>query len=159
MRDDLDQHMVFVCTGNTCRSPMAEVLMRHLCRSVSGWTFSSAGIFTGGGSPANEMAIRAVDEKGLDLTPHRSRALDPAEMQTADWLIAMTAGHRDWMLDQVPHRADRIRTLHSFGSASPGRDVMDPIGGSFDTYRVTRDEIESALTDLILTVIQPTSST
>jgi len=132
--------------------------MRHLCRSISGWTFSSAGIFAGGGSPANELAIRAVEEKGLDLRGHRSQALLPSQIQEADWLIAMTSGHRDWMLNQAPNRVDRIRTLNSFGSAFPDRDVMDPIGGSFDTYRTTRDEIESALTDLILTVIQPTTS-
>jgi protein-tyrosine-phosphatase len=149
--------MIFVCTGNTCRSPMAERLMQHLCRSVEGWTFSSAGLFASDGAPANEMAVRALSEKGISLEGHQSSSLPLERMQEADWLIAMTEGHRQLILPHLADsEADKVRTLHSFGTSHPNRDVMDPIGGHLDTYRATRDEIESALTDLILTVIQPT---
>lgn len=151
------QEILFVCTGNTCRSPMAERLMAHLCRTVEGWTFRSAGLFAAEGAPASEGAISVLDEKGLDLSDHRSRHLSPEMIQAAAWVVPMTGDHRRLVLEQAPERAERVRTLHSFGSADPARDVMDPVGGTLDTYRVTRDEIESALTDLILAVIQPTS--
>ena len=152
-----EREILFVCTGNTCRSPMAERLMKHLCRSVDGWTFSSAGVFAAEDSPASAGAIEALGEKGLDLSDHRARHLTPEMLREAAWVIPMTADHRRLVLEQAPERAQRVRTLHSFGDANPAKDVMDPVGGSLDTYRVTRDEIESALTDLILAVIQPTS--
>jgi len=132
--------------------------MRHLCRSVSGWNFASAGVFAVEGAPASEGAVRVMREKDLDLSGHRSRMLTPERIQEADWLIALTGAHRDLILEADPAAVDKTRTLHSFSAANPDRDVMDPVGGNLDTYRITRDEIESALTDVILTLIQPTSS-
>ena len=136
---------------------MAERLARHLCRSVEGWTFSSAGVFASAGAPASAEAIQALAEKGLDLSDHRSTPLNEDLLNRGDWIIPMTAGHRRLILEQVPDREDRVTTLHGFSRERPDRDVMDPVGGSLDAYRVTRDEIESALTDVILNVIRPSS--
>jgi protein-tyrosine phosphatase len=152
-----EQQILFVCTGNTCRSPMAERLMRHLCRSLSGWTFRSAGVFAAEGAPASEGAIQALKEKGLDLRDHQTRILSPKLMDEATWVIAMTAEHARLAREQVPEGSGKVRTLHSFSHHDPLRDVRDPFGGNLDTYRATRDEIESALTDLILALIQPSS--
>ncbi len=147
--------LLFVCTGNTCRSPMAEFLMANLCKDIPGWTFRSAGVFATPGSPASELAVAALKERQLDLTPHRARALSPNDIRDAALIVTMTRSHRDTVLQMVPEAAGKTRTLHSYGSEKPDADVLDPFGGGIDTYRIVRDEIQSALTDLCLAVIQP----
>jgi len=153
------QTVLFVCTGNTCRSPMAERLMAGLCGAFPRWRFASAGLYAVEGAPATGKAIAVMKEKGLSLEDHRARALSPAMIREASFLIPMTAAHRDGILFMAPEAAEKTRTLHSFGSARPDRDVMDPFGGGADTYRLVRDEIESALADIILTLISPSSPT
>jgi len=151
--------LLFVCTGNTCRSPMAERLMAKLCRPFPQWRFASAGLFAAPGAPASEMAIEVMREIGISLEDHRSRVLSPAMVKEADLLIAMTSAHRDGILAMAPDAAAKTHTLHSFGVANPGLDVMDPFRGVAETYRRVRDEIESALADVIISVISPSSPT
>jgi len=147
--------LLFVCTGNTCRSPMAERLMAHLCRGLEGWTFGSVGVFAAEGAPAAANAVAALHEKGVDLNGHRARQLTPALAASADMLVAMTRAHIPYILEIAPESASKCRTLHSFGTDNPQGDVMDPMGSGIDTYRITRDEISSALTDLILALYGP----
>lgn len=159
MSEPVPKQMLFVCTGNTCRSPMAEHLAAYLCRSVRGWGFASAGMFAREGAPASEGAVAVMKERGLDLREHRARQLDAGLAASVDYLIGLTQEHAELMRSQFPEMAGKIRTLHSFNPADPARDVMDPFGGSLASYRKTRDEIESALSDLILSLISTPSST
>lgn len=152
-------HILFVCTGNTCRSPMAEGFARHLCRSLTGWTFGSAGVCAGKGAAASPHAVEAMRERGIDISGHRSQPLSPPLVTDAFLLVALTGGHADLLRERFPEASDKIRTLHSFSPGKTDRDVLDPFGGSRDSYRKTRDEIESALSDLILTVITPSDQT
>lgn len=133
---------------------MAEVLARHLSRSLPQLQFSSAGLFANPGAPATEQARKAVEERGLDLSGHRARQLTPDLVSEADVLVGLTGSHVQLMQEQFPEAGRKIRSLHSF-TAEPDRDVADPFGGNLDSYRKTRDEIESALSDLLLTVISP----
>lgn len=151
--------LLFVCTGNTCRSPMAERLMAKLCKPFPDWEFRSAGVFASAGAPASGMAVEALREKGISVEDHKARPLSPDMVREAEVVIAMTASHRDLVLQMVPEAASKTHTLHSFGSAKPNADVLDPFGGGLDTYRLVRDEIESALADVILSLIQPSSTT
>ncbi len=150
--------VLFVCTGNTCRSPMAEHLLRHLGRSFDGLRVGSAGLFANPGSPASAQSVEVMKEKGLDLSGHRSRLLDSELISTADLLIPLTQAHRDLILEAAPDAGARTRTLHSFGAAQQSRDVADPYGGSLQSYRRTRDEIESALSDVLLALIGPNTT-
>jgi protein-tyrosine-phosphatase len=154
MSDNRISNLLFVCTGNTCRSPMAEHLAAHLTRKLEGWAFSSAGLFASPGAPASSGAVEVMRERGLDLSGHRARLVDDAMLADIDWVIPMTRGHEQLLLETYSFPPDRVRTLMSFASSGPA-DVADPFGGVTETYRLVRDQIESALSDLILAVIHP----
>ncbi len=159
MSNSSPSQILFVCTGNTCRSPMAEALARHLSRSVEGWDFASAGVFAREGQPASQQAVTVMKESGIDISGHVSRQLTPARAEASDYIVALTEGHADLIRENFPEAAGKIHTLHSYNPANAGRDVMDPFGGSVESYRKTRDEIESALSDLILSVVTPSLKT
>jgi len=133
---------------------MAEVMARYLTRSINNWSFRSAGLFASPGAPASSGAQEVIKEKGLDLSSHRARLMDGALLEESDWVIPMTRGHEQLLLETYSFPPERVRTLMSFSPSGPA-DVSDPFGGHTETYRGVRDQIESALSDLILAVIQP----
>lgn len=146
--------LIFVCTGNTCRSPMAEGLLKHLLGSKCGWDISSAGVRASNGLPASPGSLAALREKGIDLTGHYSRRLTPQMIREADLLVTMTRGHRDAILEISPESAGKVFLLKSFGIAQCAADIYDPVGEALDVYRRVRDEIDAALPDLILYMME-----
>lgn len=142
--------LIFVCTGNTCRSPMAEGLLKALLGPDCNWEISSAGICAANGFPASPNAVAAMKEKGVNISGHRSRHLSAAMIESADLLVTMTRGHRDAILAIAPESAGKVFLLKSFGIAQCPADIYDPVGEALDVYRRVRDEIDAALPDLIL---------
>ena len=121
--------IVFVCTGNTCRSPMAEGLFRALGgEEKTGLTASSAGVFTVDDLSASDFAVAAAEELGADIKAHRSRMLTAEIVEGARYLVCMTAAHYDRVLELFPQAAGKVFTLAS-------NDICDPYGGDLDTYR------------------------
>ncbi len=136
--------ILFVCTGNTCRSPLAEVIARNALRERgwSGVSVGSAGVFASEGSPASEGALEAARRAGLDLSGHRSRLVTPELVEAAGLVLTMTRGHRD-LLEQVG-LGGRASTLAAFASDDEPdvqQDVPDPFGGSQETYDRTFVEL------------------
>lgn len=139
--------LLFVCTGNTCRSPMAQLIMQqHLAARLRipaaeledrGLLVLSAGIAAMAGGHAAREAIDVMAERGWDLRAHESQPLTERLVRFADLTLTMTRGHRDAILAQWPDAADRT---HVLGEAAG--DVMDPIGGAAQVYRQCAGQID-----------------
>jgi protein-tyrosine-phosphatase len=142
--------VLFVCTGNTCRSPMAEALFRHRIAGEMDWETQSAGVFANSGSPASRNAIEALHELGVDLTSHNSQTVTAELVENSSLIVTMTEGHADQILEWFPEVGNKVCLINSFGTSKVPADVSDPFGGSLNTYKRTRDEIDRALSDLIL---------
>ncbi len=142
--------VLLVCTGNVCRSPMAEYLLRRWLGPDSRWDVRSAGVSTFDGLPASDEAVEALREKGLDGQTHRSRYLNQELVDAADLIVVMTRSHRRMILDRFPRARERVVLLNEFSHQRRGLDVEDPIGMSQDVYRACRDEMNAAMPDLVL---------
>lgn len=136
--------IVVVCTGNTCRSPMAETLMRELLSEKLGSEDAvrvlSAGVAASTGASASAQSIEVMGERHLDLTGHASQPLGEEIMNVADLVLTMTRSHREAILAAWPEMHDRVFTLRHDGG-----DISDPIGMPVDSYRRCAEQMESEL--------------
>ncbi len=142
-------HILFVCTGNLCRSPMAEYLLRARLDAQRPWRVASAGTFAVEGMPASSNAITVMADLGIDLTPHRSRQLTLEQVREADLIVALSQSHREQIRLAMPGSGDKVFLLLEFDPGAKRCDVADPIGGSTQCYRETASIIQSALPGLI----------
>jgi protein-tyrosine-phosphatase len=138
--------ILFVCSANQCRSPMAEVLFKQLVSEhgeQDDWRIESAGVWAYGGAPATENAQRAMKERKLDLSRHRSQPATNELLSQFDRIIVMTREHRETLLAQMPALAGKVLLLRELGGESG--DFADPVGGSIEVYRRAADEIQALL--------------
>jgi protein arginine phosphatase len=142
--------VVLVCTGNTCRSPLAMVLARQLWPDTV--TVDSAGLQAQAGEPAALPARAVAQEWHTDLTAHRARRLDQRELVRPGWIIGLTRSHVAMLARTLdPHGPVRLGLLGApgvdlRGAATPDVDeVSDPIGGDLERYRATARQLERML--------------
>lgn len=166
--------ILVVCTGNICRSPMAEGFLRSLLASRGAGHIDVSSVGTSGwdGSPATHEAVEAALERGVDISGHRARRLDPSHVLSADLVVGMTTAHRDRAVQMVPEAHGRSFTMkelvrllealppgegadvtglvaaaaalrdEGFAGNPHDEDVSDPIGMSLAVYRAVAWEVD-----------------
>ncbi len=130
-------NIMFVCTGNTCRSPMAEAALRKLIKDsgVDDIEVYSSGAGAFDGQPASRFAVEVVKLWDVDLSAHRSQALTKSLIDQSDLILALAATHYNTILGISPEAFDRTYLLKSFPEpGDDGEGVMDPIGMPLTVY-------------------------
>lgn len=135
--------VVFVCTGNTCRSPMAEAIFKDLVRDAE---VISAGIYASYGEKAAPNAIKVCEKYGLDLTNHSSQNIGGVNLAYDDLILTAEYRHKKELLNAFPNL--EIRTINEYAEYGY-EDIADPIDGDFDDYENCFLEIRESLEKIV----------
>lgn len=168
--------ILFVCTGNLCRSPMAEGLLRsHLeRRDVDGVTVVSSGTWGLDGEPPTRPAVAVMNDRGISIGSHRARSLERSDLERADLVIAMTSVHRREIEERVPEAGPKVLLLKELSLMEPdppegagpderlaallaterpeyrrALDLDDPMGLPIGVYERCAQELEAGINKLV----------
>lgn len=141
-------HVIFVCTGNICRSPMGEAILRERWKNagLGGLTVSSMGIHGLDNKPASSLAQQICAENGIDLSGHRSRPLVPDEIRDADLVLSMEGIHQEFLSLFFPQYAEKFSLLGAWPEAPRKKsNIPDPMGGSARVYKKAYTQISTQI--------------
>lgn len=141
--------VLFVCTGNTCRSPMAEGILKAMAKE-KGLTIEvkSAGVAAYDGEGGSKNSIQAMRKIGIDISDHQASLLHIGLVEEADLILAMSRSHKELIKSSFPLSKEKVFTLLEYVYGVE-KDVVDPYGGSLYIYEKTRDEIFKAIEKII----------
>jgi len=157
------KRILFICTGNICRSPMAEALLRHMLQKagLDGFEVFSRGVAADDGRLMSPEAREALRAEGIDGSQHRAASLTMADLERADLIFVMEERH--WDIVKSQFSANYVRKTHLLkeyaGDGAPGdRDIADPYGGSPADYEACKREIQDSLLGLFAKLKEPGNS-
>ena len=144
--------VLMVCTGNICRSPMAEGLLTSYLppQMKAAVNVSSAGTHARNGLPAERHAIDVLSKRNVDIHHHRSRELEAEMVEAADLILVMEQIHTDFITTHWPNAATKVRLLGDFSFRQTIAEIPDPYGGSLADYRASAELIRACLNGLII---------
>lgn len=150
--------ILFVCTGNFCRSPMAAAILKDLLQGNSKdelYQVRSAGTWTRDGLSASPLTLQAMEELGLDIRAHRTHHLTSQDIDQASLIIVMTHDHREALAVEFPQAEEKVWLLSEMADKS--HDVADPSGSdSLDLHRERAQEIKQLLHEGYSRILQLT---
>lgn len=146
--------IIFICTGNTCRSPMCEGYFNKLCHDAgrNDIMVESAGTNAWEGGKASPNSINVMQTYGVNIQDFKSKRLTPESIAAADILICMTNSHRAYIGQINPAALDKTYLLLDFDYSDADGDITDPFGGSHELYSLCFNDMKQALENLFLDI-------